>query len=243
MDRVKRGEVMNGKTWGIFGAIVVVVIGGMVYMSMQKRLDVSDIASTASNTILPAEERNGEIGDHVFGNKDAKVLLVEYGDFQCNPGCRMFHENFEPIMRSEEYKDKIAFVYRHFPITQSHPHAIAAASAAEAAGKQDKFWDMWNVLFVNQSEWSAASVSERSSYFEEYARNIGLDIDQFKIDAASDAVSKKISFDRALASAAGVTGTPTVYLNGTQISGEEIGSTGAIKAQLDKAIAAAEASE
>ena len=233
---------MNGKTWGIFGVIVVAIIGGMVYLSMQKRLDVSDIGATASNTILGAEERNGNIGDHVFGNKDAKVLLIEYGDFQCNPGCRMFHENFEPIMRSEEYKDKIAFVYRHFPITQAHPHAIAAASAAEAAGKQDKFWDMWNVLFVNQAEWSAASVSERSNYFEEYARNIGLDIEQFKTDAASDAVSRKIAFDRALAGAAGVTGTPTVYLNGTQIKGEQIGSTEAIKAELDKAIAEAEKS-
>lgn len=228
---------MSGKMWIIFSAIVVVVIGGMVYMSTRERLDVSDLGKAASGRILPAEERNGNIGDHVFGNRDAKVLLIEYGDYQCNPGCSLFHENFRPIMQSDEYKDKIAFVYRNFPIPQIHPNAIAAASVAEAAGKQGKFWEMWDVLFTNQSEWSGASTSERGSLFDDYARQIGLNTDKLSEDSASNSVSKKIKFDRALGAAAGVTGTPTVFLNGEKVDGERIGSTEAIKTLLDEAIA------
>ena len=227
---------MNAKSWAVFIVIIVAVIGGMVYTSMQGKLDVSDVSSDASNKIMKAEDRNGQIGDHVFGNPDSKILLIEYGDFQCNPGCRLFHENFEPIMRSAEYKEKIAFVYRHFPITQSHPHAIAAASAAEAAGLQDKFWDMWNVLFANQAEWSQSSAASRGELFEGYAERIGLDIDKFREDAGSDAVSKKINFDRALASAAKVTGTPTVFLNGKQVDGSELASTETMKTMIDRAI-------
>ena len=227
---------MNGKSWAIFIVIVAAVVGGMVYMSMQGKLDVSDVGADASGRIMETEDRNGQIGDHVFGNPDSKILLIEYGDFQCNPGCRVFHENFEPIMRTEEYKEKIAFVYRHLPISQSHPHAIAAASASEAAGLQGKFWDMWHVLFINQAEWSPSSAADRGSFFERYAEGLGLDMDKFREDVGSDAVSKKINFDRALAGAANVTGTPTLFLNGEQVDGSNLASTETLKAMLDKAI-------
>lgn len=227
---------MNGKSWAVFIVIVVAVIGSMVYMSMQGKLDVSDVSADASNKIMEAEDRNGMIGDHVFGNPESKILLIEYGDFQCNPGCRIFHENFEPIMRSAEYKEKIAFVYRHFPITQSHPHALASASAAEAAGLQGKFWDMWNLLFANQAEWSQSSAADRGGFFEGYAKQLELDIDKFREDLGSDAVSKKIDFDRALANASNVTGTPTLFLNGKQVDGSELASTATMKTMIDRAI-------
>ena len=230
---------MSGKMWIIFSVVVVAIVGGMIYMSSQGKLDVSDLSEGSSNRILPAEERNGNIGDRVFGNKDAKILLIEYGDYQCNPGCRMFHENFSPIMQSEEYKDKIAFVYRNFPIPQIHPNAIASASAAEAAGQQGKFWEMWDALLTNQAEWSGAGPSERNSFFERYATAIGVNLEQFRTDQASEAVSKKIAFDRAIATAIGVSGTPTIFLNGKQVDGERIGSTEAIKTLLDEAIAEA----
>ncbi len=225
---------MNKKTWGIFIGIVVVVIAGMIYISTRDRLDVSDVAES-SNKILATEDRNGNIGEHVFGNPDAKTLMIEYGDFQCNPGCRLFHENIDPILKDTEYMKDVAFVYRNFPITNIHPNAIAAASSAEAAGLQGKYWEMWNSLFTNQAEWGAASVSERSKFFEEYARNIGLDIDKFHADSQSDAVSKKIQFDRAIGGAAKISGTPTVFLNGKQLEGDQINSTEAIRKALDEA--------
>lgn len=224
---------MEAKHWIIFGVIVVAVIGGLIYISPKNNVDVSDIENAGSGTIVAAEERNGDIGDHVFGNKDAKVLLVEYGDFQCNPGCRLFHENMTPIMQDETYKQSIAFVYRNFPITQIHPNANAAAATAEAAGLQGKYWEMWDALFESQAEWSAASPSERNGYFEGYATGLGLNIDTFREDLVSAAVTQKIRFDRALGMAAGVTGTPTVFVNGKQVENSKVGSTEAIKTLID----------
>lgn len=230
---------MSGKMWALFGAIVVLIIGGMVYLSMQGRVDVGDLDAKSSGKIIGAEERNGQIGDHVFGNKDAKIVLVEYGDFQCNPGCRLFHENFSPILEDENYMSQIAFVYRHFPLSQIHPNAVAASATAIAAGKQGKFWEMWDTLFKNQAAWSAASASERSTFFEGYAKELGLDIEKLRDDIKSDEVSQKIKFDRAVGQAAGVTGTPTLFLNGEQVDGERMGSTDELKKLLDEAIAEA----
>lgn len=227
---------MGAKQWTIFAAIVIAVVGGLIFISMQGRLDISDIGAAGSGKIVEAEERNGSIGDHVFGNRESKVLLVEYGDFQCNPGCRLFHENFKPIMQDESYKSKIAFVYRNFPIVSSHPNAMAAAASAEAAGKQGKYWEMWDTLFANQAEWSAASSSERGSFFKGYAEGLALDINKFNEDVQSDAVSKKIKFDRALGAAANVTGTPTMFLNGEKVDNEKISSTDAIKQLIDEAL-------
>jgi len=85
--------------------------------------------------------------DHITGNQSAKVVLVEYGDYQC-PACGLYH----PITKSliEKYGEQIAFVYRHFPIRSAHKHAQIAGQAAEAAGKQDKFWEMHDKLFETQ---------------------------------------------------------------------------------------------
>lgn len=227
---------MEAKHWVIFGIIVAAVIGGLIYISPKNSIDVSDIENAGSNMIIGAEERNGEIADHVFGNKDSKVIMVEYGDFQCNPGCRQFHENITPILQDEAYKESFAFVYRNFPISQIHPNANAASASAEAAGLQGKYWEMWDALFNNQAEWSAANATERNEYFERYANGLGLDLDKFRTDYGGEVVSQKIRFDRALGLAAGVTGTPTVFINGKQVDNERITSTEGIKAVIDEAL-------
>jgi hypothetical protein len=77
---------MNGRTWAVFIVIVVAVIGGMVYMAKQDKLDVSDVGKDKAAGVLAAEDRNGNIEEHVLGKKDAKLIIVEYGDYQC-PGC------------------------------------------------------------------------------------------------------------------------------------------------------------
>lgn len=225
---------MSGKHWIVFAVVVAGLVGGMFYLSSQNKLDTSDIDKAKTMAIFEAEDRNGQIGDHVFGNVDSKVTLIEYGDFQCNPGCRVFHENIAPIMQDEHYKDNFRLVYRHFPITNSHPNAMAAAATAEAAGLQGKFWEMWDALFTNQAQWSVASAEDRGGLFEGYATGLGLNLDKFREDMQSEAVSKKIKFDKSLASIANVTGTPTIFINGEQA--ENVGSTQAIKDLLDKAI-------
>lgn len=225
--------VVGAKGWIIFSAAVVVVLGALVYFSQQDKLDVSGFDKAKA---IAANDENGQIGDHVFGNKDSDIVFIEYGDFQCNPGCRVFHENFSPIMKDEAYMSKVKFVFRNFPISQIHPHAMAAAATAEAAGMQGKYWEMWDTLFNNQAKWSGADAKERGALFEGYAKEVGLNIDKYREDITSDAVTKKIRFDRAIATASKVSGTPTTFLNGELVKGEDIGSTESIKALLDKAI-------
>lgn len=204
---------MDKKAWIIFSVIVVVVLGGLVYLSGKDKVDVSSVQETKP---IAASEQNGNIGDHIFGLKTSKVVLVEYGDFQC-PGCGGAHPQIKKI--SEDYKDKIAFIFRNFPLTSSHPNALAASAAAEAAGLQGKYWEMHNVLFENQNSWSGATAEERDALFAQYAADVDVDKDKFTSDLSNPNVSKKISFDQALGKKAKVSGTPTFYLNGTLVDG------------------------
>ncbi len=106
-------------------------------------LSISSRYKTATND-------NGNIADHEFGGADAKVTIIEYGDYQC-PACG----TAAPVMRevSHQYKDKgVSMIFRNFPLTTIHPNALAAASAAEAAGLQNKFWEMHDKLYATQSE-------------------------------------------------------------------------------------------
>jgi len=219
---------MSGKGWIIFVAICVVLFGGLVIWSGRDRVDVSGVDT---EKIQPASDGSGQIADHVYGNPDAKVVLIEYGDFQC-PGCGSAH----PIVKTvtEKYKDDVAFVYRNFPLTNIHPNARAAAASAEAAGKLGKYWQVHNALFENQSAWSNASTSERGNVFANFATQAGLKKEQFTatLNSESANINKKINFDIALGRKLNVTGTPTFYLNGKKLDNEKYGSEEA----LDKTI-------
>ena len=222
---------MSKKAWIIFVAICVALLVTLVALTNKEKLDVSN---NDGNAIQVASEASGGIGDHVFGNKDSKVVMIEYGDFQCNPGCKTLHENYAPIMDS--YKDSVAFVYRNFPITSLHPNTLAASATAEAAGLQGEYWKMWNLLFEKQAEWSSASPTTRTSLFESYAKDLKLDMDKYRTALQDSALTKKISFDQALGQKDGVSGTPTVFINGAKVDGEKLMSTDAIKKTLDEAI-------
>lgn len=211
---------MTAKAWIIFTVVVVALFGGLIFLSQTDKIDVS---SVDTNTIQTPSEQNGQIGDHVFGNNDAKVVLVEYGDFQC-PGCGSAHVSVKKI--TEKYKDDLAFVYRNFPLTNIHPNARAAAAAVETAGVMGKYWEMHNLMFETQDEWSAANATDRSDLFAGYAQQIGLNKDDFlkKLDSESTRVNKKISFDQAIGRKLNLTGTPTFYLNGKQVENDKISS-------------------
>ena len=202
---------MNTKSWVVFILIVVAVVGGMVYMSTQNKLDVSDITDERLAKILDAEDRNGSIADHTIGNKDAKVILVEYGDYQC-PGCATAAPKAKAV--AQKYEDDVVLIFRNFPISTSHPNARAAAAAAESAGFQGKFWEMHDLIYANQDAWSRAQVKDRTEVFLGYARQLKLDEEQFKTDLSDARITKKINFDVAVGRKQGVTGTPTFYLNG-----------------------------
>jgi len=203
---------MDKIRWIIFGVVCVLVLGGLVFLANRDKKDVSDINA---NSIIASE--NGSIGDRVYGNKDAKVVLFEYGDFQC-PSCGAAFPKIKTI--KETYKDQIAFVFRNFPLTSIHPNALAASSAAEAAGQQGKFWEMHDALYENQNSWSSASTDSRNDIFEQYAQAIGLKMDQYRTDLTSKAVADKIARDRAIGGKIKVASTPTFYLGDELVNSE-----------------------
>lgn len=205
---------MDTKRWIIFGVIIAAAIGAMVYMSVGGRLNVDDIGVEGAANIIGPEERNGNIGDHVLGNADAKVVLVEYGDFQC-PGCSSYATLVHSLV--EKYGEDMALVFRNFPLTAIHPNARAAAAAAEAAGLQDKYWQMHDLLFANQTEWGNSNPTDRNEIFTNYARQIAIDETKFLADLAKENITQKINFDVALARLNNVTGTPTFLIGGETV--------------------------
>jgi len=150
--------------------------------------------------------------DNIKGNTEAKVVVMEYSDFQC-PACRSYYFLTKQLMA--EFEDDIVFVYRHFPLISIHTNAEFAARAAEAAGKQGKFWEMHDLLFEKQEEWSEESNLE--TLFENYATLINIDVAQFKIDWQSKEVKDFVKAQRIHALKSGLQGTPTFFINGEKI--------------------------
>lgn len=149
--------------------------------------------------------------DWVRGAKDATVTLVEYSDLQC-PACAAV----EPTLRriAQDFAGKVRMVYRHFPLMQ-HPYSNQAARAAEAAGKQGKFWEMHDLLFDEQPKWS--STQNIDATLAGYAARLGLDPNKFKVDYASPSVEQAVSDDNAGAVRSDVNSTPTFFLNGVKL--------------------------
>jgi len=172
----------------------VIVIGGVILLK-------KDNTSTAGNPT-----------NHTQGKGTSGVTLVMYADFQC-PGCGSFY----PIMKqvTDHYKDEIKFQFVNFPLTNIHLNALAASRAAEAASKQNKFWEMHDKLYENQQIWSNAT--NATTNFDGYASEIGLNMTQYRKDFASSETNAVINADIASGQKLRVTGTPTFFLDGVQI--------------------------
>jgi protein-disulfide isomerase len=149
-------------------------------------------------------ERLDEQIDHVRGPAAGRVI-VEYGDYECPYSRQAFRE----IERVEQQLDQgVRFVFRHFPLTQIHPHAAAAAAAAEAAALQDRFWDMHELLFRRQ-------LALTDDDLRRYAARLGLDVARFDRDRTGAAVRGRIRRDVDSGEASGeVQGTPTLFIEG-----------------------------
>jgi protein-disulfide isomerase len=143
---------------------------------------------------------------------------VEYGDYQC-PICGLYYPTIKQVQ--EKYGDAITFQFRNLPLPQIHQNAFAAARAAEAAGLQNKYWEMHDLLYEGQSSWS--SISNPMNYFESYAKQIGLDVNQFRTDFSSSKVNNLINADIAeFAKTKNEQATPTFFLNGTKIDNTKL---------------------
>ena len=145
-----------------------------------------------------------EAVDHVRGSAGGRVIL-EYGDYEC-PFSRKAFREIERVER--RLAEKVRFAFRHFPLTEIHPHALAASAAAEAASLQDRFWDMHELLFHRQAALEDGDL-------QRYATELGLDLAQFNRDRRSAGVSERIRRDADSGSATGeVRGTPTLFIDG-----------------------------
>jgi protein-disulfide isomerase len=136
------------------------------------------------------------------------VILEEYGDYQCPP-CGELYPELKQI--EHEYGGQLRIVFHHFPLTTVHKNALAAAHAAEAARNQNKFWEMHDLLYRNQSEWK--DLADPRPTFVSYARQLNLKLEQFTNDMNSNLVDQRIIADIQRGTAAGVTGTPTVFID------------------------------
>jgi protein-disulfide isomerase len=191
--------------WLWLGAIiaVILVIFGMVKLASKTPLEDE---GRGDSSVLVLEQN-----DWFKGNREASVKLIEYSDLQC-PACLYYYPFVKRL--AEEYKDDLAVIYRHFPLKQ-HKNGEKAAFAAEAAGRQGKFWEMHDLLFENQSSWGP--LGDTSEEFEKYAQKTGLNIDQYKSDFDSDVVEDAVAEDIASGNAAAVNATPTFFINGNKI--------------------------
>jgi protein-disulfide isomerase len=153
---------------------------------------------------LPVSER-----DHVQGPANAPITLVEYGDYQC-PYCGEAFPIVEDLRR--KLGDQMRFVFRNFPLTQSHEHAEVAAEAAEAAAAQGRFWEMHHELFTNQK-------SLGKSHLVRYAAELGLNIGQFSHALTTRTFQLRVREDFMSGVRSGVNGTPTFFINGMRHDG------------------------
>jgi protein-disulfide isomerase len=141
--------------------------------------------------------------DHLRGPATGRVIL-EYGDYECPYSRRAFRE----IQRVLVHRDDVGFVFRHFPLTSIHPHALAAAAAAEAAALQERFWDMHDLLFHRQK-------ALEDDDLRSYASELGLDLARFERDWPGEEVLERIKLDVRSGVASGeVQGTPTLFIDG-----------------------------
>jgi len=159
---------------------------------------------------------------HTLGPKDAPVWLVEFSDFQC-PACGQFYPTVKQL--TEKYTDSLLFVYRNYPLP-SHEMAIPAARAAEAAGKQGKYWEMHDALFVGQTYLSDAFIASE-------AARLGLTMETFNNDMQSPSIQAIIDADTKVGDIIGINATPTFYLNGKKLNLQTVND---LKIEVEKAM-------
>lgn len=218
---------MDKKTGIIIGVLVasfVALIGVSIYQSGRNPVNYEQYDL---GTILEASEDSGEIGELVMGDPDAPVKIFEYGDYQCT-ACAPTNPYIKQIV--EEYKGKVAVVFRTY-ILSYHNNGTAAASAALAAAQQGYWPEYKDLLFSNQNDWYYSDVAKRQEQFEQYFEQVSKgkgDLEQFREDMNSEAVKKKIEFDRGVyekvtaADGEADQWTPMFYIDGELIDQREL---------------------
>jgi protein-disulfide isomerase len=244
---------MNKRT-GIIIAIIILVFGGLIGISILQRqqeskseddgsqltsaygvniptLNEIEEISLANNygeydlaSIIPANTSSGNLPENIKGKSNARVVLYEYADYQCEH-CAAMNPYLNAIL--EEYGDQVALVFRTY-IMPYHTHGVITAAAANAAALQGYWAEFKDIVFANQNEWFYAKESEMLDYLDKYftAASGGKgDLKQFHQDMQSEAVKQKIAFDMGISDKADLKWTPSVYVEDKFMNQKEIGGT------------------
>lgn len=213
----QKGSIVKWIAIAIVGAIFLAIFVGVILVAKDKNGPTeSDGAVTiadnghvrtagSSDPSNPSTASADQIAENV-------VTLVEYADFQC-PACKSYHPLVIDLLSS--YPDQLRLVFKHFPLISIHPNAMDAAIAVEAAGRQGKFFEYADHLYLVQSDW--ASVPNPQEKFEGYATTLGLDIEKFRQDQKDPAIQEVIEEHRSEGINNGVSGTPSFFVNGERI--------------------------
>jgi Na+/H+ antiporter NhaA len=201
------GERLDEARLGALGTVLLAPAVAWIVTQIIRRLPSSvrarQIGRTAEDILDLAEEVDSE-RDHVRGPDDAPVTLLEYGDFEC-PYCGQAERAIRQLLSS--HGDDVRYVWRHLPLNDVHPTAQLAAEASEAAAAQGKFWEMYDTLLSHQEELSPRDLAR-------YAAELELDVERFDDELRRREYAARISEDVASADESGVSGTPTLFING-----------------------------
>jgi protein-disulfide isomerase len=205
----------------IIGTVLVLVVFAGSWLYSSRKLGGSSTRTSGTSGAQPP---------HILGPVDARVGLEEFGDFQC-PSCGTLH----PVLKKleSEYDSRVALTFREFPLAPIHPNALEAAHAAEAAGLQDRFWQMHDLLYDYQAAWSDSK--DARSVFAQYAADLGLDAARLRQDMDSQIVKERIAADQRRAVSLGVTGTPTLFINGREVAPDSLTEKG-LRALIEEAL-------
>lgn len=218
-DMTPRQSLFMGISWGI---AIVCAAGFFIILigKMPERANVDDLADSKQNIQQNIEQEDKKAvdvtkispvtdNDHIRGDRNAKITLIEYSDFQC-PYCNKLVPTIEKVLA--DYSGKVRFIYRNYPINSIHQYAQKAAEAGECAADQGKFWEMHDKMFANQSALTVANLKS-------YAKDLGLNQEQFDSCLDSGKYASRVNQQSAEAEAAGLTGTPGTFINNVFING------------------------
>ncbi len=211
---------------GILAVIVFVVF------ALTRPTSETSQNSDSPTSVNPTAEQQKQIvsGANRKGPANAKVVVTEFGDFQC-PACGEFEKELNASILPK-YGNSINFVFKHLPLSQIHNNALSAAYASEAAANQGKFWEMHDKLYATQTEWS--ELSDPQPKYDSFAAAIGLNVSKFKADMNTSAVKARVSADNKLADTLKLPGTPSFFVNGVFVTANTVTE---LSNAIDKALA------
>lgn len=211
---VKKNDTIKWIAIAVACALFLVLFLGTIIIAKNKnKIDPSKVAQFApgghEKMVKPAE------GDATPSADPARevVTLIEYADIQC-PACRAYQPLVSQLLAA--FPGQLKLIFKNFPITSIHPNAMEAAIAAEAVGRQGKYFEFVDMLYEKQDEW--AGLPNPQEKFEQYVKALKLNVDQFKKDQEDPAIVKKINDEKDEGTRNGVSGTPSFFVNGKRIN-------------------------